>query len=87
MKKLKAIALSGALLATIAGGSAVASASDQVYRWQTMSQSSTDMVFAIAATELLRDPVRCIGSRHATMETTQCENSPFYWPPALPRPR
>lgn len=55
MKKLKAIALSGAMLATIAAGSAGASASDQVYRWQTMSQSSTDMVFAIAATELLRD--------------------------------
>lgn len=55
MKKLKAIALSGAMLATIAGGSAVASASDQIYRWQTMSQSSTDMVFTIAATELLRD--------------------------------
>lgn len=55
MKKLKAAAISGAMLAAVIGGSTGASASDQVYRWQTMSQSSTDMVFAIAATELLRD--------------------------------
>lgn len=55
MKRLKAATLAGLMLASIAGGGTAASASDQVYRWQTMSQSSTDMVFAIAATELLRD--------------------------------
>lgn len=55
MKTLKAILVTGAMLAAVAGGGTVAAASDQVYRWQTMSQSSTDMVFAIAATELLRD--------------------------------
>lgn len=32
-------------------------ATERVMRWQTMSQSSTDMVFAIAATELLRTKI------------------------------
>lgn len=40
---------------TLAGISNTAVADNNTMRWQTMAQSSTDMVFTVAVTELLRD--------------------------------
>jgi len=44
-----------AVLAAVGFAAPTAAQDGKLMRWQTMAQSSTDMVFAIAATELLRE--------------------------------